>query len=49
MKETIPHCNLSDDVDAGIISQAVAEYAKQKGYRLLGRLQIDLYGDKRGR
>lgn len=28
-------------------SQAVAEYAKNKGYRLLGRLQIDLYGDTR--
>lgn len=28
-------------------SQAVAEYAKQKGYRLLGRLQVELYGNTR--
>ena len=28
-------------------SQAVAEYAKNKGYRLLGRLQIELWGDVR--
>lgn len=28
-------------------SQSVVEYAKQKGYRLIGRLQIDIFGDKR--
>jgi len=28
--------------------QRVAEYAKEKGYRLLGRLQVDLWGTRRG-
>jgi len=28
-------------------SQAVAEYAKKKGYRIMGRLQINLWGKKR--
>jgi organic radical activating enzyme len=28
-------------------SQAVAEYAKEKGYRLLGRLQVNVWGNSR--
>jgi len=27
--------------------KVVAEYAKKKGYRLLGRLHVDLWGAKR--
>jgi len=29
-------------------SNAVAEYAKEKGYRMLGRLHIDIFGNTRG-
>ena len=36
-----------DEKDLKKHSQAVAEMAKIKGYRLLSRLQIQLYGKER--